>query len=76
MIKKNNVIKTNVAANPIESLQSRASSVAASATNTSPSAPSNTDSSAAFSLNSGLTSTVLMQIIVLGCAFIASSFLV
>ncbi|CEP17072.1 hypothetical protein [Parasitella parasitica] len=67
--------QTSSAANPIQSLQSKASSVAASATNTSPAAPSNTESSAALSLNSGLSGTVLIQVIVFGCAFIASSFL-
>lgn len=61
-------------ANTIQSLQGKASSVAASVTNTSPAAPSHTRS-AGFSLNSGLAGTVLMQVIVLGYAFICTSLL-
>ncbi|KAG2199500.1 hypothetical protein INT47_009954 [Mucor saturninus] len=59
------------AANPMSSLQQKASSVAASATNTA--APSPTQSSAAVSLTS---SPVILQVLVLACAFVASSYLI
>ncbi|KAI7906051.1 uncharacterized protein BX663DRAFT_549169 [Cokeromyces recurvatus] len=58
-------------ADPIASLQSKASSVAATASNTSPTAAATTTStSAGFSLNSGLSVQLLASI----CA-IAASFL-
>lgn len=60
-------------ANPIESLQGKASSVAASATNTSPAAASNTSTSAGLSLMGGLSTTVMMQVLVL--ALVAGSLL-
>lgn len=56
-------------ANPIESLQSKASSIAANATNTSPSAPT---SSTSAGIN--LTSNVFLQLALVACAFVASTF--
>ncbi|ORE01687.1 hypothetical protein BCV72DRAFT_339246 [Rhizopus microsporus var. microsporus] len=69
------VVSAQSSVNPVESLQSKASGVAASATNTSPSAPSNTAHSAGFSLATSLSSTVMMQLVVICSAFIASYFL-
>ncbi|KAG2232254.1 hypothetical protein BDF21DRAFT_425352 [Thamnidium elegans] len=58
-------------ADPIASLQDKASAVASSATNTA--APSPTGESAGNMLTSG---SVFMQLVVLTCAFVASSYLV
>ncbi|GAA5810154.1 hypothetical protein MFLAVUS_003573 [Mucor flavus] len=56
---------------PIASLQDKASAVASSATNTA--VPSPTGESAGNMLTSG---SVFMQLVVLACAFVASSYLV
>lgn len=61
-------------ANPIQSLQGKASSVAATATRTSPAAPTMTGN-AGLSLNSGFANTILMQVVLLGCAFIVIALL-
>lgn len=58
-------------ANPVSSLQQKASSIAASATNTAAATP--TQTSAGVSLTS---SPVMLQVLVLACAFVASSYLI
>ena len=57
-------------ANPLASLQQKASSVAASATNTAAAAPSNKSAAVA------LTSSAWIQVLVLALAFVASSYLI
>ncbi|KAI9335877.1 hypothetical protein BD770DRAFT_401927 [Pilaira anomala] len=58
-------------ADPLASIQSKASDIAASATSTS--APSPTQENAAASLASG---SMFMQLVILACALVASSYLV
>jgi hypothetical protein len=58
-----------IIANPLSSLQQKASSVAASATNTAPATPSNQSAAAT------LSNSVFVQVLILACAFVASSYL-
>jgi hypothetical protein len=62
------VVSAQSSTNPIESLQGKASDVAASATNTSPAAATST--SGGLSLTSGYS-----QLLVLACAFVVCSLL-